>query len=318
MLARNAATNLRAQLKVVTELGRDTRLQLAECNERSSAPEVPTIQKRQRPVRPGLVIGAGTDPPSRGVLTAFVTDRRTADPTQQANQADQTDQTDQDPRKTYLLTMPWVLSKDPLEKGRSVYQPALVAGKKPDEADLIAKVSHWVEPNPNGLNHATGVIAEVTLRPKAWSPNVYSFGPIDRLGTVREGSYVQIVGASAILKAGRVLSTGNKLIVGGQGRPDKVAKFANLIYIVAADHWNEGKHSKFNFDDLDQFSQPEDSGAPVLTPQGELVGVVMAGGTDRNDIRFTWAFPIGSVLDALQVELTRPPAQKNRARQADR
>jgi hypothetical protein len=263
---------------------------------------VPPTQKRQRPVRPGLAIGTNTEPPSRGVLTAFVTDRRGAD---------QSAQVALPPRRTYLLTLPLALSAAPLTKELRVYQPAPVAGKRPDEADVIAKVSRWVVPAPDTLNQATGVIAEVTLPPDEWSPNVYGFGPVTRPGVVKPGSYVQLVGASTVLKSGQVVGTGVRDKIQGLGGPDKAAEFDNLITVRAVKDEAPAKGGKPVLDDKAPFSQPGDIGAPVLTPEGELVGVVLAGSTGADGAHLTYALPIGSVLDALQVDLVRRlPSEK--------
>jgi len=272
---------------------------LLEDQGRLTSGQVPITQTRRRPVQPGLAIGAGKDQSSvRGVLTAFVTDWQTA------NLAAQTAQVAPVTRKTYLLTMPLVLSTGPLRQGLPVDQPPPAAGKDPNEADLIAKVAQWVEPSPDRLNHAVGVIAEVTLPPDEWSPKVYGFGPITRAGTVRPGAEILMVGASAVLKSGLVTGTGARSRIRGLV-PDKDAEFDNLISIRAVKERGTGKDSKPVLDDKVPFSQPGDIGAPVLTPEGELVGVVLAA---RTNPYVTYALPIGSVLDALQVELIRQPA----------
>jgi hypothetical protein len=224
--ARQAATNAQALL-----LARSQRL---------SAPHqavIPT-RKRQRPIQPGLVIGAETGHPSGGgVLTAFVTDRQPAD---------------QALRKTYLLTLPLVLSAGPLQAKLRVYQPVPVVGRKPneadviadvvgrklDEADLIGEVSRWLEANPNGVNHALGVIAEVTVPPSEWSPSVYGFGPITRAGRVKQGAQVQFVGWSAILKSGQVKAVPVRTKIAGLLGPNQGVDFDNLIAIQSL---KEGK-----------------------------------------------------------------------------
>jgi hypothetical protein len=243
------------------------------------------------------------------VLTAFVTDRRGVDQTRP---------------KTYLLTLPLALDNGQLQAGLKVYQPPPIprpapdpvnvfarfalfgaapvldalSGKAPEPSNVVARVTRFVRPSPTAPNRATGVLAELTLGPDEWSPNVYGFGPITRAGIPTTNSEVLMVGASAVLRSGRITATGMRLqVVYGVGEAERVVEFNNLIAIQA------------NPKEV-LFAQPGDLGAPVLTKDLELVGVVLAGARSPNGEAVTYALPIKSVLDALGVELLTQPPKK--------
>jgi hypothetical protein len=203
--------------------------------------------------------------------------------------------------KVYLLTVSTALGPERLRLKLPVYQPSWEDQKEGNENNQIAQVYQWVGgEDPPG--RPVGVLAALdpAIENGQWSPQVIGFGALTGPAEAGIGDKVYTVGRFSVLQTGKVIGRAQWSIPGAAA---KDAQEVLLIQVVT-DAAKAGAVA---------FSQKGDIGAPVLTPDGKLVGVVVAQGKEAGrDV--TFALPIGPLLDALNVNLavqSQPPRSKS-------
>lgn len=180
--------------------------------------------------------------------------------------------------ENYLLS-----AEHPLfgEIGTPVLQPGPYDGGQ--QSDQIAQLARTIPVQRNKANRLAGAIARLMQDVKA-SPEVPGIGQIRGITTaVKLGETVRMVGRTSGLVEGKVLATdvSARIVTPTVGGSFEPTLFDGLIRTTP-------------------MSAGGDSGAPVLTEDGKLVGRVYAGSS-----QFTLVMPIEPVLRALDVELVQ-------------
>jgi hypothetical protein len=184
--------------------------------------------------------------------------------------------------KVYLLAADHSILGPRPTVGSPVVQPAVLDGGDP-RADSVARVARWVpiQTGPETVNRVAGAIAELVPGVE-WEGGVLGSGRIRGTAEPKLGQKVFLVARTSALNRGKVSAFDVTVSIQLEnGR----ALFEGLIVV-------EGEAA--------QFSQAGDSGAPVLTEEGDLLGFVFAGNRE-----VTYVMPIQPVLEALNVELVR-------------
>lgn len=159
--------------------------------------------------------------------------------------------------------------------GTAIIQPGGHDGG--GDSDQIAMLARTIEIHPGQANRAAGAVSRL-IQGVEVSPEIPGIGRIQGIATdIQPGDSVRVVGRTSGLAEGTV--TGIK-VVSRINTPEPVL-FEGLI-------------------ETNKISGPGDSGAPVLTMDNELVGMVYAGSSE-----FTLVMPIEPILQALDVELVQ-------------
>ena len=144
-------------------------------------------------------------------------------------------------------------------------------------SDQIGVLERKFEPRPYELNQATGAIARLAENVDV-SQEIPGVGAIDAIAeAVKPDDPVRLVGRTSGLARGKVIKTATTEQIGGYG--SLPVSFEGLI-------------------ETDKISDSGDSGAPVLTEDNKLIGMVIAGSPTTTII-----MPIRPILQALNVEL---------------
>jgi hypothetical protein len=169
------------------------------------------------------------------------------------------------------------------EAGTEVVQPSMIDGGVVPK-NVVADVARTIPKAQNGPQTVAGSIAK--LRPGVeWDAATSQFA-FSGVGFVHPGDEVRLVGRTSGFTTGKVTAVDVSVVIGGLPEPPGSATFAGLVSCVGAN----GK----------PFSQPGDSGAPVVNGKNELVGMLYAG-SDNTSL----FIPIGPILKALEVELVK-------------
>jgi hypothetical protein len=236
-------------------------------------------RQRIRPLQPGLSIGGPRPGPGHataGVLTAFVRGRRD--------------------RKPYLLTLPGALAPWPVTKGMAVYQPSWL-DRPANAGNKVATVWDVREVRFDAPNQGVWALAELDDGVR-WEPRVFAFGAMKGAGEARPDQSVLTVGRDSVLTQGTVTALAHSTSVKGLGpKQDQSAVFQELLVIAGRP----------------QFAKAGDMGAPVLTPDGALVGVLFALGRGEKEEHLAYALPILPLLNELNVDLIVPPPAGQKA-----
>jgi hypothetical protein len=173
----------------------------------------------------------------------------------------------------------YVLSADHVfygEVGTSIFQPGKFDGGQ--DSDRIAILARKIPLEPKQPNRAAGAIAKM-LPGIDVSPALPGVGRIKGIAsTVQLGETMRVVGRTSGLAEGKVTRTDVSTLIHSGEQP---VSFAGLIQTTS-------------------ISGPGDSGAPVVTKDGKLVGMVYAGSSTT-----TLVMPLEPVLYALDVKLVR-------------
>ena len=176
--------------------------------------------------------------------------------------------------KRYLLSADHVFEGDAgLMRGAVILQPGPLDGGQ--MSDQVARLSRAVTPRVGSETRASGALAEIDAGVEV-NPEVLGFGEITGVATaVQPGDKVVMFGRSGRAEAEiRLIELDTRIWF-----PDGEVEFTDLIAITPV-------------------SRPGDSGAPILTEDGRLVGMVFASSETE-----TIVMPIQPVLDALNVKL---------------
>src|SRR5438552_9954259 len=161
-------------------------------------------------------------------------------------------------------------------------QPAPLDGGRQGE-DIVARLSRVFEPEPGktDVNFAIGAIAEI--QPTVKARNVISgLGAIQGVeDNVRLGQQVFVVGRTTGI---------------GKATVSKVAVIAKIAYVSGTITF--GNLIELRGEAGGSPTKGGDSGAPVLTENGKLVGMIFAGSSETS-----YALPIRRLFDELGVEL---------------
>jgi hypothetical protein len=215
-------------------------------------------RERIRPVQPGTSVGHFKA--GAGTLCCIVRDK--------------------DGQK-YILSAAHIFAPEGAQEGDPILQPGPIDGADKNR-DQVAKLSRWISPKEGvpAAGGEGGAIARV-LPTNQVSSEILGIGPIRGIqSTLQIGETVQMIGRTSPIIQGQVasLTISTKIWIRSMER-----EFTNLILIQAPSG---------------PFSQAGDSGAPVLTMDGRLIGMVYAGWP-----KGTLVIPIRRILDALEVEL---------------
>lgn len=175
----------------------------------------------------------------------------------------------QDSKKTrYLLSTDSVLLG---KVGAPVIQPAEADGGL--ATDEIAKLVATIEPTAAGASRvAIARFADGFLI----SPTVEGFGKIAGIAETKQGDEIQVVARGSIHK-GKVLDSDATMLIELEGQ-----RHVSFEHVITTDAG----------------SVPGDSGAPVLTSDYRLVGVLYAGTQ-----KLTVVIPIKPILEKLKLDL---------------
>jgi hypothetical protein len=185
--------------------------------------------------------------------------------------------------KVYLLTLDHALQADGVSIGEPVIQPGRIDGGDVKH-DEVAVVTRLVPLPCDPPNACAAVLAELQV---GWKPELSLAGKVVP-GDAKVGDEVLLLGRTSPLSRGRVTGMGVTLRIrfGSKGLREAVCH--NLIAIQGVDG---------------AFSRAGDSGGPVLTRDGRLIGLLHAGSQETG-----YAVPIKPILADFGVELvtTRP------------
>jgi hypothetical protein len=217
-------------------------------------------RERLRPVQPGTSVGHFKN--SAGTLCCIVRDK--------------------DGQKC-LLSADHVFVPGGAQEGDPILQPGPTDGAD-QKRDQVAELTRWISAKAGvpAAGGEGGAIARV-LPTIQVSSEILGIGPIRGIQSAPQiGETVQMVGRTSPIVQGQItdLYAAVKIPFG-----DAFTEFTNLIVIRAASG---------------PFSQAGDSGAPVLTMDGRLIGMVYAGSPQA-----TLVIPIRRILDAFEVELVQ-------------
>jgi type II secretory pathway pseudopilin PulG len=199
--------------------------------------------------------------------------------------------------RTFLLTANQAVALGEPVKGDLVLQPGIADGGKAEQ-DAVANVVRGLPIDFTGPNRTNGVVAE--LRPKIdFSNEVVGFGAITGVGELGVAQEVVMVGRTSPLSRGVVVELEVDVVIQfpGPNGGTRPARFQNMVGIRAVGEKKEKPAAG-------AFSRAGDSGAPVLSTDGKLLGMIFAG-SEAPGGEITYALPIGPVLKALDVELVR-------------
>lgn len=172
----------------------------------------------------------------------------------------------------YVLSADHVLLGD---IGTPVVQPGLFDGGQ--ASDQIAEIAHRIAPQPDKKNQVAGAIARLRQGVEA-NPEIPGIRRTNGIATsVQPGEVVRIVGRTSGVAEGQV----ERVNVTAQISSPEPMTFTGLIQ-------------------TSPMSAAGDSGAPVLTEDGRLVGFIYAGSSVASLV-----MPIQPVLQALKVELVQ-------------
>jgi S1-C subfamily serine protease len=162
--------------------------------------------------------------------------------------------------------------------GTAVFQPGRFDGG--NETDLIGEVSSAISLSRDNTNIAAGAIARLAEGVEA-NPGIAGIGSLQGIAsTVHPGMKIKVVGRTSGLLEGQITAVDVSLKI-----PTPV----------------DGGYEPTMFDQMiltTPVSRGGDSGAPVVTEDNRLVGMVYAGSS-----QYTVVMPIKPVLEALGVEL---------------
>lgn len=168
------------------------------------------------------------------------------------------------------------------EIGDFVLQPGLYDGGQ--LSDKVAELADKIPLQRDKANRVAGAIARI-MQGVETDPEIPGVGKIIGIATaVRPGQTVQMVGRTSGLVEGKIVRSGVSAMIAapfGIGSSFEKTLFEGLI-------------------ETTPMSAGGDSGAPVLTKEGELIGMVYAGSS-----KTTLIMPIEPVLQALKVKLVQ-------------
>ena len=168
--------------------------------------------------------------------------------------------------------------------GTEVLQPSVVDGGSAPN-NVVAEVTRSISKVQEGNYTVAGAIAK--LRPDVKYDAATPHFKFAGTGTVQPGDAVRLVGRTSGLVKGAVQAINASVVIAGlPDSPQGTATFTGLVACVA----EGGK----------PFSQPGDSGAPVVNAKSELVGMIYAGSET-----VSYFIPIEPLLKALEVELVK-------------
>ena len=175
----------------------------------------------------------------------------------------------------YILSAEHILAGPP---GTTVYQPGRHDGGS--EADRIGEVERSIPLSRDKANFSAGAIARLAEGINA-DPAIAGIGHLEGTATsVSQGTKIRIVGRTTGLAEGTVTAVNVSLKI-----PTPV----------------DGSFEPTLFDRMiltTPISRGGDSGAPVVTEDNRLIGLVYAGSSE-----VTVVMPIEPILEALRVEL---------------
>ena len=160
-------------------------------------------------------------------------------------------------------------------KGSVVLQPSKMDGGK--DADAIGEVERVIEASEFDGRAAGALIRLSAAGPESFVTDLPELGKLTGIATsVAPGDNVAALGRSSGLVRGKTIDVKGTMTIGGPSGPIRL----NDMILT------------------ERLSKPGDSGAPVVTEDGKLIGFIYAGSNTA-----TVVMPIKPVLDAFNVEL---------------
>jgi hypothetical protein len=232
------------------------------------ASAVPSHRKRHRPLRIGSSVGHYRI--TAGTLGCFVRGRADG--------------------ATLILSNNHVLADENRAKaGDAVLQPGPLDGGKADDA--VGKLAAFVKLKRVGANLVDCAVATVSDSVKFNATTLSGIGKLAGRGAafLDEGTAVAKVGRTTGTTRGRVTAFELDNVIVTYDAGD--LRFDNQLEVEGAEE--------------DGFSDGGDSGSLIVDEDGRAVALLFAGGDigGANGKGLTYANPIGSVLDALKVDL---------------
>jgi hypothetical protein len=227
--------------------------------------DVARRRSRLRPIQPGISVSGGEQ--TAGTICCVVQDRLGGG-------------------KRYILCSN-LSFYDWVAPGHTCVQPGVFDGgilpeipPNPDRRDdRVAVVRRTVRFNLDGPNHAVGVLAEPLPEVQVLT-EVFGFGRIKGIGPVpKKGDRVVKVGRTSGITEGEVIGILNSGFHFGEKK--QWVQLNDLVGVKFPSPFSTG-----------------DTGAPVLTQDGKLIGMVWSG-SHINDL----VVPIHNIFDALSVDL---------------
>ena len=185
--------------------------------------------------------------------------------------------------RQYLLSTTDVFVPASAREGDLVIQPGRGDVKADPQEERVAELARWIPVEIAKANQAGEGAAIAKILPGVdVSPEILGIGPIQGIAGVELGDDVQIAGRTSSRLTGRMIGLSDEIDIPYES---KTAVFRNLIIIQPS---------------AGTSSQPGDSGAPVLTMDGKLVGMLFAASP-----KVILVIPIRPILGRLDVELVQ-------------
>jgi hypothetical protein len=183
--------------------------------------------------------------------------------------------------KKAMLTASSLVREGGAALGTPVIQPGPVDGGT--DADVIGRLERYAELSPKGANRVAATLVSVGGEVTNKGPFGQIAGTAEPVVTMRVRKWGRTTGHTE----GVVDAIDATARIAFGSRPDDIREFHGLVMC-------RGTFGS-------PFSLPGDSGAPVLDPEGRLIGMVLASSGD-----VTFVIPIGVIFDFMKVDRLLP------------